>query len=232
MTYFIGISGPIGSGKSHLGRKLVEHYSILDLNVCYWPFAKVLKEIMEEMTDNVVLNYSAAFNRFASFELYNIEQIDRAAKAVVDAWEQHGKNTVGKKRRFMQLLGTDIGRGILHPDVWIRERDRHTTNYDIVVSDDVRFDNEASSLSNHIGIRPSPSEMEEIALRLETANPGYTYNRHISENALTKEPNYVIPYMFTNADFIKLCGYLNYKLASEGVFEKWLSRSPTSLEVQ
>jgi len=232
LTFTIGISGPIGSGKSYLGNKLVDYYISLGVKTYYWPFAKVLKEITDDMLNNPVLNYSVAFNYFASFELYSIEQVHHAAVATVDAWEEYGKNAVGKKRKFMQLLGTEIGRGLLHPDVWIRERDKHTKGYDLVVSDDVRFDNEASASSIHIGIRPTPSEMEEIRAKFEAANPGYTYSNHASEKSLTKEPDCLMPYMFTTADFIKLCDRLNHAMALEGAFEKWLSQSLTFLEVQ
>jgi len=227
LTFTIGISGPIGSGKSYLGNKLVDYYTSLGVKTCYWPFAKILKEMTADMLSNPVLNYSVAFNYFASFERYSIEQVYNAAIATVDAWEEDGKNAVGKKRKFMQLLGTEIGRGILHPDVWIRERDKHTKGYDLVVSDDVRFDNEASASSIHIGIRPTPSEMEEIKAKFESANPGYTYSNHASEKSLTKEPDYRIPYMFTSVDFIKLCDHLNYVMGLKGAFDKWLLQSPT-----
>ena len=66
---------------------------------------------------------------------------DPAVKEQTVAW-------IGKSpRQLMQTLGTEWGRELVHPDIWIRRAERLLANYRrisaSVVITDVRFPNEA-----------------------------------------------------------------------------------------
>lgn len=68
---------------------------------------------------------------------------DRAVKEEVIAW-------LGKSpRQLLQTLGTEWGRGTVHPEIWIRiamERAANHMTHNSVVITDVRFDNEAQAV--------------------------------------------------------------------------------------
>ena len=57
---------------------------------------------------------------------------------------------IGKSpRQLMQLLGTEYGRELVHPDLWLilaRKRIEQFMQYRSVVVSDVRFDNEADMI--------------------------------------------------------------------------------------
>lgn len=60
---------------------------------------------------------------------------------------------LGRSPRYiMQTLGTEWGRGMIHPDIWLRvvERAIQNSTQDIVITD-VRFDNEAQLIHKHGG---------------------------------------------------------------------------------
>lgn len=74
---------------------------------------------------------------------------DAAAKEVVVPW-------IGKTpRQLMQTLGTEWGRDLVHPEIWIRHAQRRLDNYrrfsaNVVVTD-VRYPNEAAWLRKNGG---------------------------------------------------------------------------------
>lgn len=58
-------------------------------------------------------------------------------------------------RRAMQSLGTEWGRGMIHTELWVRaamRRAMRQRDVDLVVFDDVRFDNEARAIREQGGI--------------------------------------------------------------------------------
>jgi hypothetical protein len=65
---------------------------------------------------------------------------DRDVKETVIPW-------LGKSpRQLLQTLGTEWGRGTIHPEIWIRiAMDRASRHANVVVTD-VRFDNEAQAI--------------------------------------------------------------------------------------
>ena len=68
---------------------------------------------------------------------------DRDVKEAVIPW-------LGKSpRQLLQTLGTEWGRGTVHPEIWIRiamERAGKWLEFNSVVITDVRFDNEAQAI--------------------------------------------------------------------------------------
>lgn len=107
--YVVAIAGPLGSGKSTLGRLISAHYPTCKV----LPFAYPLKQ--------------AAINI---------------------GWD--GKKDA-KGRRLLQLLGTELGRQCIDENIWVNKWEAQRSSakgesVDIVIADDMRFQNEI----NHI----------------------------------------------------------------------------------
>ncbi len=120
----IGIGGRAGSGKDTLAARLVKQHGFVRL-----AFADPLKEGAAVM-----------------FRLSG-DQIHGSLKEVTD--ERYGKSP----RQIMQALGTEFGRNLIHPDLWVRAaRARIDEFRDFVappagvVMPDVRFPNEAEAI--------------------------------------------------------------------------------------
>lgn len=79
-------------------------------------------------------------------------------------------------RRIMQTLGTECGREMWHPDVWVRVAMRKAVASGRAVISDVRFPNEAEAIRGHGG----------CILRLSRAT-SHTVDAHESERPLPPE---------------------------------------------
>jgi hypothetical protein len=117
----IGITGHAGSGKTTAAKYLVQEKSY----ICV-PFAAPLKKMLR-----------------------GLGLTDRETDG--DLKEQPSDILMGVTPRFaMQRLGTEWGRNLIHPDLWIelwrREAERLIAGGHGVVSDDCRFPNEADVL--------------------------------------------------------------------------------------
>lgn len=124
MQLVIGLCGKAGSGKGEVSKILSKHYSTYVL-----PFAKPLKEMAKSF-----------------------------------GWDGQKDE---KGRKFLQLLGTEIGRAYNNNhwvDCWKREADKALRSFDnpfgpgearetyqIIIADDVRFDNEGECIHSYNG---------------------------------------------------------------------------------
>jgi len=118
MSRLIGIAGKAGSGKDTAGAHLVEHHGFEQ-----YAFANPIRAML------------AALGAFPASDL-----IDRDTKEVVIGW-------LGKSPRQMaQTLGTEWGRELVHPQLWVLMAQRRweaaqAAGEDLVITD-VRFENE------------------------------------------------------------------------------------------
>jgi len=116
----VAFGGRAGSGKSTAAKLL---QSLLPLKIVILSFATPVKAIASIIGGS---NYTT--------------KIDKNSKPPTLA------DTDLTWRRLLQIVGTDFGRDMLHPEIWIRlaERamDRELANGKIVVFDDLRFENE------------------------------------------------------------------------------------------
>jgi hypothetical protein len=137
----IGFCGPIGAGKSTAAKHLANSLGFMRL-----PFAGTLKSM------------SRAFG-------LTDEEVDGAKK------NSPSELLAGKTpRQFMQLLGTDFGRNLIDSEIWVRAWRRQAVSYRDVVTDDVRFPNEAKVIRDLGG----------VLIRIE--RPGVaTTESHVSE---------------------------------------------------
>ena len=114
----IGITGPAGSGKDTAADYLLQR---LPHGYRKRSFAQPIKEMVQ-----TGLNLST-------------EQVYGSDKDIVD--ERYGITP----RRMLQTLGTEWGRELVHPDVWVKamEAVNAVPGYGELVIPDVRFKNEA-----------------------------------------------------------------------------------------
>lgn len=116
----IGLTGPAGSGKDSVAKVLVSVHGYYALS-----FAGPLKDAL-----------------IAMLEIPRATLEDRVAKETPIDW-------IGQSpRALMQTLGTEWGRNLVHPDIWLRNAarrlDRLRRFAGGAVITDVRFENEAA----------------------------------------------------------------------------------------
>jgi len=113
----IGFSGKMGSGKTTAAKYLVQHHGFHRVR-----FAGPLKAMM------------------ASLGLSN-EEIEGNLK------EKQCELLCGKTPRWaMQSIGTEWGRDMIGSEVWVNAWHRARQGLELVVVDDVRFENEAAAI--------------------------------------------------------------------------------------
>lgn len=97
-------------------------------------------------------------------------------------WQKHKEDVIPalgvSPRHLMQTLGTEWGRELIHPEIWLLlAKQRLLRMGPGMIISDVRFDNEAEWIRS-IGGRI-------IHVRRKTATP---VNQHVSENGVTLDP--------------------------------------------
>jgi len=81
-------------------------------------------------------------------------------------------------RQFMQLLGTEFGRDLIHPDLWVNAWKRRVASVDKVITTDIRFPNEAQALTEAGG----------KLYRIERDTDVNVYSLHESEKHIPNLP--------------------------------------------
>lgn len=170
----IGIIGPIGVGKTTLANGLTAHGFIRV------SFADSLKEMLMTFVQIQGCIYPKAI------ELFYGNAKDKPSEYF------NGQTP----RRAMQTLGTEWGRELIHPDLWIDVWKRRVQNYDSsasIVVDDVRFVYEAEKLRSfggqiillqRTGCQPGPhqSEQEFLKIHEDALLQNYGTEKQLLEN--------------------------------------------------
>jgi hypothetical protein len=123
----IGLTGLAGSGKSTVGNILQELCGFTQLY-----FAEPVYQAVWELNPMVCTDYRT--------ETY--QRLQELVEAI--GWDK-AKRTYPEVRRFLKILGTEIGRTMIGIDIWINilEEKRQSLPIDTnVVITDVRFPNE------------------------------------------------------------------------------------------
>src|ERR1044072_7313515 len=116
----IGLSGLAGAGKSEVANVLVEEFGFQRVK-----FADPLKNMLRTMLRDMG---------------FCEDDIERHVEG--DLKENEIPEIGTTTRHLMVTLGTEWGRDIIHPDLWIRLWAASADRFERVVVDDVRFPNE------------------------------------------------------------------------------------------
>jgi hypothetical protein len=126
----VGISGEIGSGKSTAAEILIEQGYIRG------KFAGALKDMLRAL-----LRYRGADD----------ETIERMIEG--DLKEKSTRLLNGRSPRYaMQTLGTEWGRDLIHPDLWVDTEMEAKADVPKLLFDDVRHPNEADAIRARGGV--------------------------------------------------------------------------------
>jgi hypothetical protein len=168
----IAISGKIGSGKSTVGDIFEKQGFVLD------SFAKSVKDIC-----SILFGYDRN-------KIEGSTPADRLWREKID---KNNTNLIGKDftpRDAMVLVGTEFGRNMIHPNIWIETLfNRSDKNKDLLITD-LRFPNEYEEIKKRGGIviRINRPNLTNLINNSNSSN-------HISECALD---NHNFDYVINN----------------------------------
>lgn len=84
--------------------------------------------------------------------LYRLNPWISSGMNVQEAVEIHGwdtaKTVFPEIRRLLQVLGTEVGRDMIHEDIWVKIATQDLNPGDLIVFADVRFPNEARAIKD------------------------------------------------------------------------------------
>ncbi|SFI31029.1 deoxynucleotide monophosphate kinase [Nitrosomonas sp. Nm34] len=121
----IGLSGAIGAGKSTVAQLLKNSYGFSETT----------------FKEDMVCCLAYIFE--VDMDIFN----DRALK------EKPHDDLLGRSpREVMQSFGTEWGRKLIHPDIWVKRVKNLIGHYPRLVLSDVRFDNEAQMIKRKGGV--------------------------------------------------------------------------------
>ena len=125
----VGLHGFAQSGKDTIGQELVEKYGFERLS-----FADIIREAI--YTLNPVVSHSPVSGTFRVQSLVDVY-----------GWEWCKKH-YPEVRRLLQVMGTEVGRDLIYPAIWIDGVRNKMRNGHYVITD-VRFENEAEMIRSH-----------------------------------------------------------------------------------
>lgn len=167
----IGVVGFIGSGKGTVGDFLQDHGFIQD------SFARPLKDAV-----SIMFGWPREL-------LEGDTELSRRWREEPDAfWSENFKRSFSP-RDALQLMGTEAGREVFHPDIWVISLLNRARGKDVVITD-VRFQNEIKYIQENGGIvirvkrGDDPVWFEDMTLlNTESSRLNYMekYNVHRSE---------------------------------------------------
>jgi len=199
---FIGISGPIASGKSTLANGLVALGQLQNERWIKESFAFGVKYLAGLY--NAVDVEAQVYNYFRRLGI-PIENAQKGSLMLIEAFKRYPVVDDKKPRELLQYIGTALGRQTLDEYLWItalRKRlDVLTPKPDVVVIDDIRFLNESHWVDVHIAIDTSESGL--YAFR-KNKLPAEYFNDHSSERQLLRIPYFSIQVDYTPVELIEL----------------------------
>lgn len=134
MSHLIGLVGFIGAGKGTVGTLLSTEYGYTQDS-----FAKPLKDAV------------ATIFGWDRQSLEGDSHASREWRERPDAfWTEHFGRTF-TPRLALQLMGTEAGRNVFHPDLWVISLLNRSQGKNVVITD-VRFKNEVAAVHNADGL--------------------------------------------------------------------------------
>jgi hypothetical protein len=163
----IALSGKINSGKTTVSDIFKEHNFIID------SFAKSVKDIC-----CIIFGYDRE-----KIEGNNKE--DRLWRETIDINISKLLGYSFTPRDAMIKVGTDFGRNMIHPNIWIESLFNRYNNQSNILITDLRFVNEYNEIKKKGG----------IVIRINRPNTSNNHNNHTSECELD---NYIFDYIIDN----------------------------------
>ena len=156
----IGVVGFIGSGKGTVADILVDKHDFHKLS-----FADAVKDA------------TAAIFGWPRSLLEGDTEESRLFRETKDEWWSNKFGYDFSPRLALQMMGTEAGRDVFHPDVWIHSLERKMDMYKNVVIADVRFPNEIKFIQSKGG----------FVIRVKRGNdPEWYSTAHISNNEMLR----------------------------------------------
>lgn len=214
---FIGISGPIASGKSTLAIGLQELMTLRGHKSAVMSFAKGVKYLAglyeyrakeHEFTFSAIPSAHKEAYRYFNSLGYTPELSTKAADMLIEAFDRFPVKAGIKPRELLQYIGTELGRQTVDEYIWItalkREARKSYRDYSFIVIDDVRFLNETHFCDYLIRI-DIDANRELYDLRVNNKLPAnYIRNNHPSEQQQLRIPDYILPVDYTVSDVVAL----------------------------
>lgn len=212
---YVGISGPISSGKSTLANGLAQLYALHKGNAAVESFSKGVKYLAglyEYHVDRKAIYSSEDKIRHKAYTFFNQLGYSpivctQAASMLIEAFDRFPVQPNIKPRELLQYIGTELGRDTIDPYVWIVALKRHVQQYymtkpDVVFIDDVRFLNESHFVD--VLIRIDVTDTALYSLRINKFAAACISLDHKSEQQPMRSPDFVIPIDYTLPQVIKL----------------------------
>ena len=163
----IGLSGYAQVGKDTVAQILVEDYGYTRIG-----FADTIKK--------------------AAYVLDPIITLDGMRLAyLVDRFGWDGAKQVPEARRILQVLGSDVGRDLIDPNLWVELTMHSVHQNDKIVVSDVRFSNEAEEIKWKFGEIWRVSRIDKSSPvnvhRSETEMDSWDFDQYVSNNGTIEE---------------------------------------------
>jgi len=134
----VGLSGPIGSGKTTVATRLVEAHGFVRIG-----FAEILKQQVATTLRGTLKAYLRAIRP-------DVRTRDDLGGVEEDQWTQYIHTALWQTRdpfcrSLLQEWGTELRRAE-NPDYWVVQWEQTTMRFARVVADDCRFVNEAEAI--------------------------------------------------------------------------------------
>jgi hypothetical protein len=193
----IGIVGFIGSGKGTASDILVNKHGFTKLS-----FADTVKDA------------TAAIFGWQRPLLEGDTDESRAWREAKDEWWSERFGYDFSPRLALQMMGTEAGRDVFHPDIWIHSLERKMEMYPNVVIADVRFPNEIDFIQSKGGFvvrvkRGLDPEWYDTAIRANDRKQDYSTATMAQDEM---EEKYRIHY----SEWAWIGSIMDYHLVNEG----------------
>ncbi len=193
----IGVVGFIGSGKGTVADILVQKHNFTKLS-----FADTVKDA------------TAAIFGWPRHLLEGETAESRSWREEKDEWwsEKTGKHIT--PRNMLQLMGTEVGRDMIDPNIWVYSLERRLELYPNVVIADVRFPNEIKFIQDKGGFvirvkRGPDPEWYDTAIRANDRKQDYSTATMAQDEM---EEKYRIHY----SEWAWIGSIMDYHLVNEG----------------
>ena len=165
----LGLCGYAGCGKDTAAQVLLEEWNFQRV-----AFADPIKKALLALDPLVPAESGEGTVRLSEF-------------ATGRSWSE--VNEFPEVRRLMQVLGTEVGRNLFDPDLWVRlaaDKLAGTQSVGSTVVTDVRFPNEARLIKSHGGhlVRITRPEFGPVNEHVsDRASENWTYDFHLVNDA-------------------------------------------------